>query len=131
MRLARDIVVRRLRSPGAAINDGNVAMTARAAWTASVSETGLLCTFQIDSSECESASSALMRVTAAGAESVSSGSTSAASGHDSSTFSEYFFGAAELRSQSVAQGVASLPVPAVVGTAINGNARATCGCLPA
>src|SRR6185369_14230190 len=108
MRLARDIDVRSAWSRGAARSFGRVAITPRAASTARVSETGLWFTFQIDSSECESASSALLRRTLSGAESVSDGSTTACSGHDCSTCSEYFFGAPEVRSHSVAHGVTSL-----------------------
>ena len=125
------MALRNSRLDGSTSKPGSVAITVRAASTASVSETGLEFTFQMDSSEWESASSAELRVTAAGAESVSDGSTSAASGHVCSVCSEYFLGVAELRSQSVAHGVTSLPVPAVVGTAMSGNACATSGCAPA
>src|SRR5829696_6772524 len=109
MRLARDIDVRSAASRGAARSRGRVSMIERAASTASVSETGFELTFQIDSSECESASRALLSITLSGAESVSAGSTSAQVGHVSRTCSEYFRPVLEVRSQSVAQGVTSLP----------------------
>jgi len=96
-------------------------MTVRAAATAWVSETGLALTFQIDSSACDSASRPAASVGPAGSERASSGSTIAASGHVSRRCSEYFWPAS--RSQIVAHGVTSLPVPAVVGTAISGRTR--------
>ncbi len=80
-----------------------------------MSDTGLALTFQIDSSACDSASSPAASVGPAGSETVSSGSTMAAAGQVSGRNSEYLRCAA--RSQIVAHGVTSLPVPAVVGTA--------------
>ncbi len=115
---ARSAQIARLASSA-----GSVARTSRAAATAKTSETGLALTFQIASSACDSASSALCRVTPRGSVSISCGSTSAASGQVSRRCSECFLPAA--RSQIVAHGVTSLPVPAVVGTAISALTR--CG----
>ena len=84
--------------------------------------------FQIDSSACESASSPAASVGPAGSESVSSGSTSAASGQVSGRCSEYFLPAA--RCHTVAQPVTSLPVPEVVGTAISVLTRCGVNGLP-
>ncbi len=115
--------------PGRALSCGSVATISRAAATAKVSETGFALTFQIDSSACESASSPLCSVTDAGSDSISSGSSNATAGQVCSRCSEYFFCAP--RSQMVAHGVTSLPVPAVVGTAISVFARAGTKPLPA
>jgi hypothetical protein len=108
----------------------DVASTSRAAATAWLSEMGLAFTFQMDSSACDSASSPLCSVTGAGSVSISSGSITAASGQVCGRCSEYLLLAA--RSQIVAHGVTSLPVPAVVGTAISGltscGVNATAGC---
>ncbi|MCY1504170.1 hypothetical protein D9M68_383270 [compost metagenome] len=100
----------------------------RTAETAKVSETGLAFTFQIASSACDSASSPVDTVVPAGTESMSSGSTMAASGQVASRCSEYFFWLPA--SQMVAHGVTSLPVPAVVGTAISGLTLAGTKGLP-
>ena len=78
------------------------ASTSRAAATACLSEIGLALMFQIDSSACESASSPAASVGPAGSESVSSGSTIAASGQVSARCSEYF-SARQARFQTVAQ----------------------------
>ena len=107
-----------------------MAITSRAAATACVSEIGFEFTFQIDSSECESASRPAASVGPAGSETVSSGSTTAASGQVSFRCSEYFFITPGVRSQTVAHGVTSLPVPAVVGTAMSGFTRAGVNGLP-
>ena len=81
---------------------GSFASIARAAATASISDTGLAFTFQIASRLCDSASSALCSVTAGGNDSVSSGSTIAASAHVSFKCSEYFFCRPGAASQIVA-----------------------------
>ncbi|MNS81223.1 hypothetical protein D3C72_1149300 [compost metagenome] len=90
--------------------------------TAKVSESGLALTFQIASRAWDSASSPVDTVTAGGTVSISSGSTIASFGQVHSRCREYFFCAA--LSQRVAQGVTSLPVPAVVGIAIRALLRA-------
>src|SRR5690606_13578010 len=83
---------------------------------AKVSEIGLALTFQIDSKAWDSASRPVEMVTASGTVSISSGSMIAAVGQVQCRGKEYLRCWAEF--QRVAQGVTSLPVPAVVGAAI-------------
>ncbi|MNN57004.1 hypothetical protein D3C81_1719670 [compost metagenome] len=84
---------------------------------AKVSESGLALMFQIDSSACDRASSPVETVTLAGTVSINCGSMMATLGQVQSRCREYFLWLAA--SQIVAQGVTSLPVPAVVGAAIS------------
>jgi hypothetical protein len=111
------------RLPSSRIRRGSTSRMSFTAEIANASEIGLALTFQIDSSACDKASSPLCSVTAGGSESISSGSMRAALGQVCGRCSEYFFWLS--RSQMVAQGVTSLPVPAVVGTAI--KALTACG----
>ena len=130
-RLALDTSVRRARSRGSASKLGKVAIRVPAASTANASETGLALRFQIDSKACDKASSALTRVTLSGSVKVRAGSTKAISDHKASVWNESLVGVAAVRSHRVAQGVTSLPVPAVVGMEIKGKACAVGGVCPA
>ncbi|MNH08670.1 hypothetical protein D3C79_680940 [compost metagenome] len=96
--------------------------------TAKVSEMGLALWFQIASRACDSASSPVDTVTRPGTLSISCGSINATCGQVHARCREYFF--CRALSHNVAQGVTSLPVPAVVGAAISGLCRAGVNDLP-
>jgi hypothetical protein len=96
-------------------------MMLRAALTARLADTGLRCTFHSDSSACDSASSPLASVAACGRLSIRSASTMAASGQVHGSCSDSL--RARAWSHTVAQGVTSLPVPAVVGMASSWRCR--------
>ena len=105
---------------------GNQASTLRAAETASTSLNGLACRFQIASRAWDSASNPVSRVTAAGQLCVRVGSTKAQSAKPKASSKERFWAGSKSVSQTVAQRVTSLPVPAVVGT-IHSGARSSAG----
>ncbi|MNN56415.1 hypothetical protein D3C81_1713430 [compost metagenome] len=107
---------RRDKLPRSCISKGRLARISRAAPKARLEETGLRLTFQIDSSACDSASRPLANVVDAGTLSISDASISAVCGQVHAQCSEYLLPAAA--SHTVAHGVTSLPVPAVVGIAI-------------
>ena len=115
---ARAIRTRRSRLPRSSTNPGRHSRISVAALTAWLVETGLPFTFQMLSSEWESASRAVLTVNSRGIPSISSGSISASVAYKDRRDREY------LRpvpvSHTVAQLVTSLPVPAVVGMAIIG-----------
>ena len=116
---------RRSSRRGARISAGRVATMVRTALAARLDDTGLRCTFHSDSSACDSASRPLASVAPAGRLTISAGSTIEASGQVHGRCSECL--RERPASHSVAQGVTSLPVPAVVGIAISARCGPSAG----
>ena len=118
---AMDNCERKPRSPGCASTPARWASTRRAACTAKRSLTGLAWRFHTDSRACARVSSAVSRVTAGGQLSVSAGSTKARSANPQDSSRLRLHAGSTSVSQTVAQRVTSLPVPAVVGTSHKGS----------
>ena len=120
---AAAILVRRSRSSNASARRGSTARISRAAATAWFAEMGLAFTFQRLSRAWDRASRPVLTVSCFGFPSMSLGSISACSGYRFGRASEYL--CPNSVSQTVAQEVTSLPVPAVVGTAMIGVAESS------